>query len=213
MNGLRYVVLQWGSIFEANDTITAIQSGDFNSLSTWEGGVVPGNGSNVIIPKNVTVYISDQVDFMAQLLAVRVYGRFQIGSWATFTFSYPMNIMIFKGGILEDFTASHRWFVSSNSIITIYNGGSFISSQVTTIVSSLNNSTGVLNSTTYGPYTMTVDLQGAIQSYSCKWKETMRSYFISREQSAFLTKIGVSFVFWPNENDCLSSFFFKIDFS
>lgn len=142
-------------------------------MSTWGGSVVPGDGSTVIIPSNITLYISDQSSLMVNILSLRIYGKLQIGSpnnspLTTFTFQYPINIMIFNGGILEDLTSTHLWFVSSNTIITIYNGSSFISSQSTTLIYSSNNSSTTLNSPIYGPYTITIDLQGIIQSYSCK---------------------------------------------
>ncbi|CAF4203673.1 unnamed protein product [Rotaria magnacalcarata] len=127
----------------------------------------------VIIPHNVTVYISSQTGLTINILSMRVYGTLQIGSsinssLTTFTFQYPVNMMIFKGGVLQDLTLHHRWSVSSNTIITIYYGGSFISSQPTTLISNTNNSTATFNSSISGPYTITVDLQGKIQNYSCK---------------------------------------------
>ncbi|CAF3132793.1 unnamed protein product [Rotaria socialis] len=132
---------------------------------------MPTNGSTVIIPHNVTVSISSQTGLTINIISMRVYGTLQIGSsinssLTTFTFQYPVNIMIFKGGVLRDLTQNHRWFVLSNTIITIYNGGSFISSQPTTLISNTNNSTATFNSSISGPYTITVDLQGKIQKYS-----------------------------------------------
>ncbi|CAF4738192.1 unnamed protein product, partial [Rotaria sp. Silwood2] len=67
---------------------------------------------------------------------------------------------------LEDLTSNHTWFILSNSIITIYRNASFYSSQSTKIISTSSNSTLILSSTIYGPYTLTVDLQGTIQNYS-----------------------------------------------
>ncbi|CAF1206936.1 unnamed protein product, partial [Didymodactylos carnosus] len=149
---------------------SAVQSGDFNSLTTWGRSVVPEIGSTVIIPDGVTVYISDQPGLAINISSLRVYGRLQIGSSnntssTTFTFQYPINIMIFNKGVLQDLTSTHRWFVLSNTIITIYIGGSFISSQSTTLVYSHNNSTLTLNSIIYGSYTITIDLRGKIQTY------------------------------------------------
>ena len=76
--------------------------------------------------------------------------------------------MVFNGGILEDLTSNHTWFVLPNTIITIYKNASFNSAQSTRIVSNSNNSYQSSSSIINGPFTITVDLQGIIQSYSCK---------------------------------------------
>jgi hypothetical protein len=169
-------------VFEADDTITAAQSGDFYSSSTWDGSILPRNGSTVIIPHNVTVYIRSPMGLTINILSMRVHGTLQIGSpinssLTTFTFQYPTNVMIFSGGVLQDLTSTHRWFVSSNTIITIYNDGSFTSSQPTTLISNFNNSTETFNSSINGPYTITIDLQGKIQNYSCKRTLNVSSKF------------------------------------
>jgi hypothetical protein len=119
---------------------------------------MPRNDSTVIIPHNMTVYINSEPGLTINIRSVKVYGTFQ----------YPTNMMIFSGGVLQDLTSTHQWFVSSNTIITIYNDGSFISSQPTKLISNFNNSTETFNSSISGPYTITIDLQGKIQNYSCK---------------------------------------------
>jgi len=161
------------SLFIADETITANQSGDFYLSSTWNNNIMPKNGSTVIIPSNVTVYIGSQSSLTINIQSIRVFGRLQIGSpinssLTTFTFQYPINIMIFKGGMLQDLTSTHVWFVTTNTIITIYNGSSFNSSQNLKLVSNFNNSTETFNSSINGPYTITIDLQEKIQNYSCK---------------------------------------------
>jgi hypothetical protein len=134
---------------------------------------MPRNDSTVIIPHNMTVYINSEPGLTINIRSVKVYGTLQIGSptnssSTTFTFQYPTNMMIFSGGVLQDLTSTHQWFVSSNTIITIYNDGSFISSQPTKLISNFNNSTETFNSSISGPYTITINLQGKIQNYSCK---------------------------------------------
>lgn len=172
------------SLFVANETITAIQSGDFYLSSTWNNTIMPRNGSTVIIPCNVTVYIGNQSSLTINIQSIRVFGILQIGSptnssLTTFTFQYPTNIMIFKGGILQDLTTTHVWTVTTNTIITIYNGSSFNSLQNLKLNSNFNNSTETFNSSINGPYTITIDLQGKIQNYSCKKKreKKKKSYF------------------------------------
>ncbi|CAF1167277.1 unnamed protein product [Rotaria sordida] len=149
--------------------VTANQSGDFNSLNTWTNNIRPQDNSTVIIPANITVYISDESYLNMNIQSLRIYGKLQIGSpnisslTSSFRFSYSINIMIFDGGLLEDLTSNHTWFILPNSIISIYRNASFYSLQSTKIIS--NNSNQILNSTINGPYTLTVDLQGRIQNY------------------------------------------------
>ena len=128
----------------------------------------------VIIPKNVTVNITDESIGTINIQSLRVYGILEIGplinsSSTAFLFEHPTNIMIFAGGILEDLTKNHLWSVSTNTIITIYNGGSFNFPQPITFISNLNNSKNeTFNSSLNGPYTITVDLQGKLETYKCK---------------------------------------------
>ncbi|CAF4241286.1 unnamed protein product, partial [Rotaria sp. Silwood2] len=155
-----------------SNIIIANQSGDFNSINTWSNNIRPQNNSTVIIPSNITVYISNESYLNVNIQSFKIYGKLQIGSpnisflTTSFKFSYSINIMIFNGGLLEDLTSNHTWFILSNSIITIYRNASFYSSQSTKIISTSTNSTLILSSTIYGPYTLTVDLQGTIQNYS-----------------------------------------------
>ncbi len=100
----------------------------------------------MIIPSGITVYISDESYVNISIQSIKVYGKLQIGSpnvsslKSSFKFSYPINLMIFNGGILEDLTSNHTWSVLPNTIITIYKNASFYSSQSTKIVCDLSNS-------------------------------------------------------------------------
>ncbi len=124
----------------------------------------------VIVPYNVTVYIPSETGLIINIQSLRIYGTLQIGSGTnlTFTFKYSTNIMIFSGGRLEDLSLSHQWFVSLNTIFTIYKNGSFISSERIQLISISTNTTEIFNSLINGPYTITIDLQGIIKNYSCK---------------------------------------------
>lgn len=167
-------MIDWILIFVANDTITAIQSGEFHQNSTWNGNVIPGNGSTVIIPKNVTVNITNESFGMINIQSLRIYGKLEIGplnnnASPAFVFEHPTNIMVFSGGILEDLTHSHVWSISTNTIITIYNSGSFNLTQPITFMPTMNNSKNETFSSSFnGPYTITIDLQGKIAKYQCK---------------------------------------------
>ena len=193
-------------IFVASDTIIAAQSGDFNLPSTWSGNVAPKDGSTVVIPNNVTVHITSEPHWIINIQSMRIYGKLQIGPFvsspgATFAFQYPTNIMVFKGGVLQDLTSPHVWSVSTNTIITIYNGGSFIFSQPITLLANSNNSTRTFNSSIIGPYTIAIDLQGKIQSYSCKEEKMFFSYRrsfsqINRKISLFSNYLSSFCVGW-----------------
>jgi hypothetical protein len=56
-------------------TNTAVHSGNWSSPSTWSGGVVPGAGANVLIPKGVTVTVDST--FTAALHTIRDDGILQ----------------------------------------------------------------------------------------------------------------------------------------
>ena len=74
--------------------------------------------------------------------------------------------MIFSGAILEDLTSTHLWSLSPNSILSLYPNASFRSTQPTRISSIRTGQNVILNATINGPFTLTVDLQGRIETYS-----------------------------------------------
>ncbi|CAF4414581.1 unnamed protein product [Rotaria socialis] len=163
-------------------TIIANQSGDFNCLNTWSNNIQTGNDSTVIIPSDISVYISNESHLNMSIQSLKIYGNLQIGSpyssnsIKSFKFSYPINIMVFNGGLLEELTSNLTWFLLSNSIITIYPNTSFYSSQLTKIVSNSNDSNQILSNNIQSPFTVTVDRQGTIENYSCKLTITFVPY-------------------------------------
>ncbi|CAF3699073.1 unnamed protein product [Rotaria socialis] len=163
-------------------TIIANQSGDFNCLNTWSNNIQTGNDSTVIIPSDISVYISNESHLNMSIQSLKIYGNLQIGSpyssnsIKSFKFSYPINIMVFNGGLLEELTSNLSWFLLSNSIITIYPNTSFYSSQLTKIVSNSNDSNQILSNNIQSPFTVTVDRQGTIENYSCKLTITFVPY-------------------------------------
>lgn len=147
--------------------ITAVQSGNWNSNDTWNGGLPLQTNTTVIIPRNIVVTLDGSNSLNVNLLSIQVHGQFRIGSPSidSFRFSFLANLMIFSGAILEDLTSTHLWSLSPNSILSLYPNASFRSTQPTRIISILTRQNTTLNATINGPFTLTIDLQGWVETY------------------------------------------------
>ena len=97
---------------------------------------------------------------------VHIYGSFEIVSWGSYLFLYPMSFYIYNGGIFQDSTENgFRLFI--NTSINVQIGGTFITRPSNSIYSyNTNNSTlssTKLNRTNItGPYKMYIDMSGDI---------------------------------------------------
>ncbi|CAF0945817.1 unnamed protein product [Didymodactylos carnosus] len=81
-------------------------------MSTWDG-VVPGDGTVIIIPPGIIVYIDD-ARLIVNLLQIQIYGQLQIG----------VNLFIYSGGRIRDLRKNRSGLnLYINSLITDYNGG------------------------------------------------------------------------------------------
>jgi hypothetical protein len=148
--------------------ITAVQSGAWNSHATWQDGRLPETNATMVIPKDIVVSLNDFTCLNVSLLSIQVHGHFRIGSLSVESFRsrFLVNLMIFSGAILEDLTVNHSWSLSANSIISIYPNATFRSKQSTRIFSLATSQSTLLRSSINGPFTLTIDLQGRIETYS-----------------------------------------------
>ena len=71
--------------------ITSSQSGDWNSTSTWSGGVVPSSGSAVIISSNHTVTVS--VSTSCSSLTFTGTGELSVNSTVSLSISGALNLI------------------------------------------------------------------------------------------------------------------------
>jgi hypothetical protein len=116
-------------------TITATTpGGDWQSASTWVGGIVPGAADNVIIPSGSTVTYSgagSATDAAGNLkfinpVWIEISGNFVL---ATTTgdpvFQTPVAIYILNGGTLTDNTVASEYWLQETSHIYVYTAGTY----------------------------------------------------------------------------------------
>jgi hypothetical protein len=105
---------------DAAVTNTAVQSGNWSDPGTWSGGVVPGAGANVLIPKGVTVTVD--TTFAAALHTIRDDGTLAFST--TQDSSLLVDTMVVTvGGILLMGTPTTPIPATIHATLTFADGG------------------------------------------------------------------------------------------
>ena len=164
---------------------TAVRSLNWNLNETWSEDLLPGTNATVIIPRNVTVSLNDVSTFNVNLLSIQVSGYLKIGSPSIRIFGEFDDLF---GRDSRRFDFQSCLISSPNSIISIYPNASFHSTQSTQIVSIVTRQNTALHLNINGPFTLTIDLQGRMETYAgrcCLWSRSMISMWVCFQQSPF----------------------------
>lgn len=154
------------------DEFIAVQSGFFAAESTWSEGIVPYGDCSIVISAGVVVTLAkDLLDL--NVSKCEVYGSLILGSSIIekFTFRNPPNIIVYRGGTLEDQTILHQINAPEATIIVIHPDATFIGTE--TVLTSITVSNGnvetgaqlTLGSTFKGPFTCGVLPGNKIKSF------------------------------------------------
>jgi hypothetical protein len=111
-----------------NTTVfTAIRSGQFNNTQTWQNNTLPTDNSSIIILAGVTVDV-DRERLDLNIKRCDLYGTLNLGSTRnqSFRFDFPINLIVYETGVLEDKTAGKQIISPEGMLMTIYPGGRFI---------------------------------------------------------------------------------------
>lgn len=155
-------------------TFVPCVSGDFGLDSTWLGGLAPtrdrcspdDGGCDLIIPKDFNVTRANNRSTINGV-NVYLYGFFEISSWSSYYFLYPIHFFVYNGGIFQDST-QNGFFFYVNSSFTIDNGGLFITHKPTYINSYICHDITMTqiqldSSSINGPFSMIIDRYGKIE--------------------------------------------------
>ena len=158
-------------------TFVPCVSGDFGLNSTWLGGLAPtvdrcspdDGGCDLIIPKDFNVTRTNNQSTINGV-NVYLYGFFEISSWSSYYFLYPIHFFVYNGGIFQDSTKD-GFFFYINSSFEIRRGGLFITHKPTYINSYIYQNTTISqiqldSSTINGPFSIIIDQNGKIDIQS-----------------------------------------------
>jgi hypothetical protein len=125
-------------------TLTAVNSGDWSTASTWSPAVVPTDNDTVIVPQGKTVNITGNQNMNNEYLLLRVMGCLDfVGGGAKLKVSSLSAVLVYPGGEISTNSNSQVLAIGSNTVLS----GSSTGSTITGPLMATASSTGFQNFT------------------------------------------------------------------
>jgi hypothetical protein len=166
-------------------TFIAYVSGSITTAGTWLGGILPtadvcnaAGGCGLYIAPGCTLTtdgLNNQLTINFNSIMIDTGSTFLVGSSGVtggFTFTFPINIIVLKGGKLQDQTSNNQIYFLSGSALTVYPGGFFVGTNTQIFLYTTLPATGSLGvsytigSNVAGPFTATVIVNQQIMYYA-----------------------------------------------
>ena len=134
---------------------------------------MPVGECSILIPAGITVTLNGS-SLLINVRTLTIDGTFTIISNSTdgFTFNFAINVLVRKGGSLQDQTNSHKLYCHADTLFTFLEGASFTGVNTQVFAFTSLPATGSLGanftfgSTLSGPFTFGVLVDGSIQTFT-----------------------------------------------
>jgi hypothetical protein len=141
--------------------LTAVNSTDFNTASTWSPVSLPASGDTLNIPSGKSVSVNNNVNLSASTIIMRIGGELQfVGGGAKLSFNDRSIIYLFSTGSVKTTHNSQQILIGTNSVLTGSNNTTYIygpamANSTSSSSSSLTSST-TTSSSGFAPYDFNV---------------------------------------------------------
>jgi hypothetical protein len=150
----------------------AIQSGAFTRETTWSEGIVPYGDCSIVISAGVAVTLASNL-LELNVSKFDVYGILTLGSSINldFTLRNPTNIIVYRGGTLDDKTIRNQIHAPAGTLIIVHPEATFIGTGTVLTAVTLSNGNFelgaqlTLGSTFKGPFTCGILPGNKIRSF------------------------------------------------
>jgi hypothetical protein len=162
--------------------LTAVNSGDFNTSSTWSPVSTPASGDTLNIPSGKTVSVNNNISLSASTIIMRIGGELQlVGGGAKLSLNDRSAIYIYSGGDIKTNHMSQEIVIGTNTVLQGTNTAAYVYGPVMANSTSSSSSSALASSTTssgtgFVPYNFTT------------LPVTFLSFMATRQQSSVLVQ-------------------------